>query len=71
MKAGDVTDRAARRKGYQILKLETISAAEITPFDKAREEISDRVFTEKRNEEFQKYLVKLRPRPSSSGRTPI
>jgi peptidyl-prolyl cis-trans isomerase SurA len=60
MKAGDVTAVLRSNKGYQILKLESISAAEILPFDKAREDISNRVFTEKRNEEFQKYLVKLR-----------
>jgi hypothetical protein len=43
-------------KGYQLLKLESTSTAELMPFDKARDQISERVFTGKRNEEFQKYL---------------
>lgn len=60
MKPGDVTQVLRSSKGYQILKLETKSVAELMPFDKAREEISNRVFTGKRNEEFQKYLTKLR-----------
>jgi peptidyl-prolyl cis-trans isomerase SurA len=60
MKAGDITEVLRGNKGYQILKLESISAAEVMPFDKAREDISNRVFTDKRNDEFQKYLVKLR-----------
>ena len=30
------------------------------PFEQAREQISDRVFTDKRQVEFQKYLEKLR-----------
>src|SRR5204862_6971361 len=60
MKPGDITDVLRVKGGYQILKLESASAAEVLPFDKAREDISNRVFTDKRNEEFQKYLVKLR-----------
>jgi peptidyl-prolyl cis-trans isomerase SurA len=60
MKAGDVTQVLRSAKGYQILKLESVSAAELMPFDKARDQISDRVFTGKRTEEFQKYLGKLR-----------
>jgi len=60
MKVGEITAVLRGQKGYQILKLESMSAAETTPFDKARDDISNRVFSDKRNEEFQKYLVKLR-----------
>lgn len=60
MKPGDITDLLRSGRGYQVLKLESRSAAEILPFDKAREDISNRVFTAKRTEEFQKYLDKLR-----------
>jgi peptidyl-prolyl cis-trans isomerase SurA len=60
MKPGDITDVLHANRGYQILKLESVSVPEMMPFDKAREDISNRVFTDKRNEEFQKYLVKLR-----------
>jgi len=60
MKPGDVTEVLRSPKGYQLLKLESMSVAELMPFDKARDQISERVFTGKRNEEFQKYLQKLR-----------
>jgi parvulin-like peptidyl-prolyl isomerase len=60
MKPGEVTQVLRAPKGYQILKLESISTAEVMPFDKAKDQISDRVFTGKRTEEFQKYLDKLR-----------
>jgi peptidyl-prolyl cis-trans isomerase SurA len=60
MKPGEVTEVLHVKGGYQILKLESASAAEVMPFEKAREDISNRVFTDKRNDEFQKYLVKLR-----------
>jgi peptidyl-prolyl cis-trans isomerase SurA len=60
MKAGEVTDVLRTPRGYQILKLESASEAQVTPFEQAREQISERVFTEKRRQEFQKYMVKLR-----------
>jgi parvulin-like peptidyl-prolyl isomerase len=60
MKPGDITQVLRSNKGYQLLKLESISTAELMPFDKARDQISERVFTGKRNEEFKKYLDKLR-----------
>lgn len=60
MKQGDITQPLRGPKGYQILKLETLSAAETKSFDEAREDISNRVFTEKRRDEFEKYLQKLR-----------
>jgi peptidyl-prolyl cis-trans isomerase SurA len=60
MKPGDMTEPLRSTRGYQILKLESMSTPEITPFEKAREEVSNRIFTGKRNEELQKYLVKLR-----------
>jgi parvulin-like peptidyl-prolyl isomerase len=60
MKVGDVTEVLRSNRGYQILKLESMTAAETLPFDQAREEISNRVFTDKRKQEFDKYLQKLR-----------
>ena len=61
MKPGDVSAaRCATARGYQILKLETLTPAQTMPFEQAREQISDRVFTDKRKAEFQKYLEKLR-----------
>jgi parvulin-like peptidyl-prolyl isomerase len=61
MKPGDVSPviRDARR-GYQVLKLETKSETQTLPLEQAREQISERVFTDKRKVEYQKYLEKLR-----------
>jgi len=60
MKAGDVSEPVRTTRGYQILKLEAITATNTLPLDQAREQISERVFTDKRKAEFQKYLEKLR-----------
>ena len=60
MKPGDITQPLRSARGYQLLKLETATAAEIKPFEQAREDISNRVFTDKRRDEFEKYLQKLR-----------
>jgi peptidyl-prolyl cis-trans isomerase SurA len=60
MKQGDVAELVRTSRGYQILKLEAITPTQTLPLDQAREQISERVFTDKRRAEFQKYLVKLR-----------
>lgn len=60
MKVGDITDLLRSSRGYQILKLEASSVPETRPFVQARDEISNRVFSRKRQEEFQKYLERLR-----------
>ena len=60
MKPGDVSPVIRTARGYQLLKLETMTAARTLPFEQAREQISERVFTDKRKAEFQKYLEKLR-----------
>jgi len=60
MKPGDVAELVRTSRGYQILKLEAITPTQTLPLDQAREQISERVFTDKRRAEFQKYLVKLR-----------
>jgi peptidyl-prolyl cis-trans isomerase SurA len=60
MKSGDVAELVRTPRGYQILKLETITPTQTLPLDQAREQISERVFTDKRRAEFQKYLQKLR-----------
>ena len=48
------------QRGYQMLKLESATQAQTMPFEQAREQISERVVTDKRREEFQKYITKLR-----------
>lgn len=60
MKPGDITPVVRGSRGYQILKLETMTASKTLPFDEAREQISERVFTSKRRAEWEKYLAKLR-----------
>jgi len=60
MKVGDITEPLRTPTGYQILKLDGRSDSETTPFEQARDQIGDKVFTDKRKEEFEKYMEKLR-----------
>lgn len=60
MKPGEISEVVRTPRGYQFFQLVSMTAAETMPFDKAREQISDRVFTAKRKEEFNKYLARLR-----------
>jgi parvulin-like peptidyl-prolyl isomerase len=60
MKIGDVSMPLRTTRGYQILKLETLSPKQTLAFDQAREQIADHVLGDKRKREFGKYLEKLR-----------
>ena len=60
MKPGDVTELVRTNRGFQILKLESRTETQVMPFDQARDQISERVFTDKRKGEYLKYLEKLR-----------
>jgi len=60
LKPGEMTQVIRTQRGYQVLQLESATPTKVLEFDKARDQISERVFTDKRREEFQKYLVKLR-----------
>lgn len=60
MKVGNVSEALRTPRGYQILKLESSTRAETMPFEQAREEIGNRVFTDKQLEEFDKFIGKLR-----------
>jgi peptidyl-prolyl cis-trans isomerase SurA len=60
MKVGELTDVLRGPRGYQILKLETMTAPETQSFEQAKQDIGNRVFTEKRRAEFEKYLQRLR-----------
>ena len=60
LKVGGVSEIVRSSRGFQIFKLETSTPTETMPFDQAREQISERVFTDKRKAEYQKYLDKLR-----------
>ena len=60
LKPGDMSPVLRTSRGYQILKLESATATETMPFEKAREVIGQRVFTGKRTAEFEKYKQTLR-----------
>jgi len=60
LKPGDMTQVIRTQRGYQLLQLESATPTKILEFDKARDQIGERVFTDKRREELQKYMVKLR-----------
>ena len=60
LKTGEMTQVIRTQRGYQILKLESATQAQTLPFEQAREQISERVVTDKRRDEFQKYITKLR-----------
>jgi parvulin-like peptidyl-prolyl isomerase len=60
MKIGDVSPVVRMQRGYQVLKLESSSPQQVLTFEQARDQISERVATEKRKQEFLKYIAKLR-----------
>jgi parvulin-like peptidyl-prolyl isomerase len=60
MKPGDVSELIRTARGFQILKLESKTETQTMPFDQAKDQIGERVFTDKRKVEYVKYLEKLR-----------
>jgi peptidyl-prolyl cis-trans isomerase SurA len=60
MKVGEVTQPFRTARGYQILKLESRTEARVLSFEDAREQVSNKVFEQKRSGEMTKYLEKLR-----------
>jgi parvulin-like peptidyl-prolyl isomerase len=60
LKVGEVTSVQRTTKGYQFLKLETKTPDVIMSLDQARDKIAEKVFNEKRQVEFEKYIKKLR-----------
>jgi peptidyl-prolyl cis-trans isomerase SurA len=60
LKPGQISDVIRAQRGYQLLKLETSTPPETMTFEDARNQISDRVFTDKRKEEYEKFLERLR-----------
>ncbi len=60
MKIGDVSQALRTSRGLQLIKLEARTETHTMPFEQAKEQISERVFTDKRKVEYLKYLEKLR-----------
>jgi parvulin-like peptidyl-prolyl isomerase len=60
MKQGDITPPMRTTRGYQIFKLETVSAATLQPFESVRDLISDKVAGARTQTEMRKFLARLR-----------
>jgi parvulin-like peptidyl-prolyl isomerase len=60
MKIGDISEPIRTTRGFQLLKLETRTETRTLPFEQAKEQIGERVFTDKRKAEYMRYLDKLR-----------
>lgn len=60
LKPGELTPVLRTSRGYQVLKLETATAATVKPLDEARDEISQQIAAKKRGGEYQKYIERLR-----------
>jgi peptidyl-prolyl cis-trans isomerase SurA len=60
LKPGDVTPVLPVQGGYEIFKVESVAPPAILPFDQARNQIADKIFNQRRQGEFEKYIRKLR-----------
>jgi hypothetical protein len=60
MKVGEISQPLRTQRGYQLLKLEARTDRKELGFDEARDQISDKVFQQKRQGELRRYLEKLR-----------
>ncbi len=60
LKVGEVSPVFRTARGYQLLKLESLTPAAVRPFDEVRDEIAERIYEERRRVELRKYLKKLR-----------
>lgn len=60
MKPGDMTPPIRTARGYQILKLETLKASGLQPFENVRDLVAERVHGERQRQEVQKFLTRVR-----------
>lgn len=60
LKVGDLTPVMRTGRGFQVVKLETMETATVKPFEESKDEIADRIASEKRRGELAKFLEKLR-----------
>jgi parvulin-like peptidyl-prolyl isomerase len=60
MKPGDITQPMRVQRGYHILKLETLKASAVQPFDSVRDLVAERVHGERRQQEIRKFLSRIR-----------
>lgn len=62
MKPGDVTEPGRTPRGFQILKLESLTAAVAQPFESVRDIVADRVYEARQESEMRKFITRLRSR---------
>jgi parvulin-like peptidyl-prolyl isomerase len=60
MKPGDISQPLRTPKGYQLLKLESLTPEEVLPPEQVRDQIAEKLFESKRTVELKKYLAKMR-----------
>jgi peptidyl-prolyl cis-trans isomerase SurA len=60
MKPGDVTQPIRTTRGYQIIKLETLTPSAVQPFDAVRDVVAERVYSERQRTELQRFLNRIR-----------
>ena len=60
MKVGDMSPVLRTPRGYQLLKVESVSDTTLKTVDDAKGEISDKIANDKRAGEYTKYIEKLR-----------
>jgi parvulin-like peptidyl-prolyl isomerase len=60
LKPGEMSEPLRTARGFQLLKLESMTPAQARPFESAREDIANRVFEVKRRAELRKYVKRLR-----------
>ncbi|HUQ86735.1 MAG TPA: peptidyl-prolyl cis-trans isomerase [Vicinamibacterales bacterium] len=60
LKTGGVTPVIRTSRGYQIIKIESLSDTTTKPFEEARGDIADKIAGGKRQGEYRKFILKLR-----------
>jgi peptidyl-prolyl cis-trans isomerase SurA len=60
MKPGDVTPPTRNARGFQILKLEAMTAADPQPFEAVRDLVADKVYEARAQSEMRKFLARIR-----------
>jgi peptidyl-prolyl cis-trans isomerase SurA len=60
MKPGDVTQPTRTAKGFQLLKLETMTEAVTQPFESVRDIVAEKVYDARQQSEMRKFLARIR-----------
>lgn len=60
LKPGQLTPVLRTARGYQLLKLESVTEAAVKPLEAARDQIVEKLAARERQGEFERYLTKLR-----------